>query len=495
MKTTRRIISYTALIILLFLASCGKDFLDRKPLGRYTTESYPSGGLNQYVFGMYSDLRGFNVHVWPYIGVFCITSDDSDKGSTSTDGPEQIQFDHFTILADNVLLKGMYTDNYAAINKCNIVLQQAEKMKTTLKPEDYNTATAEAKFVRGYLYFNMVRVFGRIPKVDSVITDQANFNIPQSSKEEIYSFIESDLNFAAANLPLRWDSKFIGRPTSGSAKGILAKVYLYEQNYEACRTMCHDIINSGVYDLKTPYNVIFTEAGENSSESIFEIQAVYNFTYQYGCDYADVQGVRGSGDWNLGWGFNVPSAKLIAAYEASDPRKDATVLSRGVTLPTGETPPATLPNKTYNKKVYTSLTIRKELAGLPDVLYGKWTNIRILRYADVVLMAAEAANELKDTTEAVEKLEWVRARARAGNNTILPKVTGLDQAGFRAAIQHERRIELAMEHERFFDLIRWNLAVTYLGIKGFKANRNELMPIPQSEIDKSNGVLTQNPGY
>jgi hypothetical protein len=139
--------------------------------------------------------------------------------------------------------------------------------------------------------------------------------------------------------------------------------------------------------------------------------------------------------------------------------------------------------------------MRQELTGLWDDLYGKWTNIRILRYADVVLMAAEAANELGDTTEAVEKLEWVRARARAGNNTILPKVTGLDQAGFRTAIQQERRIELAMEHERFFDLIRWNLAVTYLGIKGFKANRNELMPIPQSEIDKSNGVLTQNPGY
>ena len=157
-------------------------------------------------------------------------------------------------------------------------------------------------------------------------------------------------------------------------------------------------------------------------------------------------------------------------------------------------PPASLPNPRYNQKVYTDPDYRDAA----NSQGGGWVNIRILRYADVVLLAAEAANELGQTDLALEYLEMVRARARGGNDAILPEITERDQAELRDLIRHERRIELAMEHERFFDLVRWGIAAEVLheaGKENFTAGKHELMPIPQDEIDRSNGVLTQNPGY
>ncbi|MBW3545445.1 MAG: RagB/SusD family nutrient uptake outer membrane protein, partial [Bacteroidetes bacterium] len=231
-----------------------------------------------------------------------------------------------------------------------------------------------------------------------------------------------------------------------------------------------------------------------SSESIFEVQNLYNQTYRFGSEYADVQGARGSGSWDLGWGFNSPSEQLVNAYEEGDPRRDATILFRGEVTPYGEIPPETLPNERYNQKVYTNPTFR----AAANSQKGQWVNIRLLRYADVVLIAAEAANELGQTDLALEYLEMIRARARGGNPNVLPEITTTNQAELRELIRHERRIELAMEHERFFDLVRWGIAEEVLHAAGktnFVAGKNELMPIPQDEIDRSNGVLTQNPGY
>jgi hypothetical protein len=173
---------------------------------------------------------------------------------------------------------------------------------------------------------------------------------------------------------------------------------------------------------------------------------------------------------------------------------DATILFQGETTPYGQVVPNTLPNPRYNQKVYTNPTFREAA----NAQSGLWVNIRMLRYADVVLMAAEAANELGQTSEALEKLEWVRARARGSNAGILPEVTTTDKAMLRSAIQHERRIELAMEHERFYDLVRWGIAETVLHAAGktnYTVGKHELLPIPQNEIDLSGGVLTQNPGY
>lgn len=153
-----------------------------------------------------------------------------------------------------------------------------------------------------------------------------------------------------------------------------------------------------------------------------------------------------------------------------------------------------LPNPRYNHKVHTNPSMRSTVGNM----FGWWMNVRILRYADVVLMYAEAANEMGNSTEALAKLEMVRARARGENSSVLPRVTTADQTLLRDAIRKERRIELAMEHDRFFDLVRWGIAASTLQAAGkpnFSAARDHVLPIPQTQIDLSKGVLTQNPGY
>ncbi len=484
------------------LQSCKKNFLDRQPLGQYTTGNYPyptgGGPYDQYIFAAYANLRDWGVSVFGFIGAVSIRSDDADKGSTPADAPDQIAMDNFTITPTTGLGNDLWTGYYSVVTKCNVVLDQVARDSTATPEATKTLARAEARFIRGYSYFMLVRLFGNIPLVDTVLTNvTSESNIPQSPPSTIYPFIEQDLQYAAANLPLQWDPKFIGRATSGSANGLLAKVYLYEKKWQEAMSTAALVINSGVYNLNTPYNKIFTEEGENSSESVFEIQAYAdaNHPTDYGCQYAEVQGVRGAGNFDLGWGFNVPSEQLEAAYEPGDPRKGSTILYTPSPTPPeyGEVFPNE-PNPRYNKKVYTNPRIRSEVGNQ----HGFWVDVRILRYADVVLMYAEAANEVGQSSEALEKLEWVRARARNGDASVLPPVTTSDQTSLRDAIRHERRIELAMEHERFFDLVRWGIAAQVLHAAGktnYTPGRDELLPIPQTQIDLSKNVLKQNPGY
>ncbi len=497
---------FVLLLSTFYLPGCKKDFLNRQPLDQYTQDNYPfppGGGIyDQYVNAAYSSLRDFLVSVYDFTAAVSIRSDDADKGSSLFDGDGygMIAADNFPVtpitLFPNDLWKAYYS---SVIYKCNVVLQQVSR-DSTGTPEDTKTvARAQAKFIRGYAYFMMVRFFGNIPLIDTIL-DISESNVPQSDAATIYAFIEQDLQYAAVNLPLKWDPKFIGKVTSGAANGLLAKVYLYEKKWDMAMATAGLVINSGVYDLNTKYDDIFTEGGENTSESVFEIQAYAdaNHVTDYGCQYANIQGVRGVGFQDLGWGFNSPSTYLEAAYEKNDPRKGSTILYCPSPFPTryGEVFPAE-PNPRYNMKVYTNPAVRNAVGTL-EGQHGWWWDVRILRYADVVLMYAEAANEVGQTTEALEKLEWVRARARNGNNSILPKVTTTDQTQLRLDIQHERRIELAMEHERFFDIVRWGIAADALHAAkkpNYTVGRDELLPIPQAQIDLSQGVLHQNPGY
>jgi hypothetical protein len=292
---------------------------------------------------------------------------------------------------------------------------------------------------------------------------------------------------------LSWDAKFIGRVTKGAANTLIAKTRLYRNDWGGALAKCEEVIGSTQYGLYTSYSGFFTEGGENSNESIFEVQMYVNTngSVSYGNNYNQIQGVRGSGDWDLGWGFNVPTPSLISAYEPGDPRKDATLLASGG--PEGV--PASLASiqPFWNKKVYTDPARRRATGDR----FANWLNIRLLRYADVLLMAAEAANELggtANTTKALDYLELIRARARAGNAAVLPKITTTVQATLRTAIHQERRIEFAMENERFYDLVRWGEAETVLGPLGYQP-RNRYYPFLQADIDKSGGVLKQNPDY
>ncbi|RZM29703.1 MAG: RagB/SusD family nutrient uptake outer membrane protein [Pedobacter sp.] len=493
-----------ALIAITIITGCKKDFLDRPAQGQYSEGDYPfvegSGAFDPAIFEAYDALRLYGVHSAGFQAAVSVRSDDADKGSTPADGANTRQFDDFTLTSTNGLTNGMWLDHYTIINRCNIVLDRINKDQSPLTPENVKlSGQAEARFIRAYAYFMMVRYFGGVPLIDSISTDQvSNSNIPRSSVPQVYALIESDLQFAAAHLPVSWESKYIGRLTRGAANGMLAKVYLTQKKWDMARSTASLVIQSGQYDLSTPYNTIFGEAGENSKESVFEVQAAAtpSETTRYGVQYAANQGVRGTGIWNLGNGFNVPSAVLEAAYEPGDPRKARTILYSGGTSVYNEAVPAGLPNPSYNHKVLSSPSYRAKYLNN----FGYWMNVRILRYADVVLMYAEAANEVggtANTQEALDKLEMVRQRARNGSTTILPKITATDQDEIRLAIRHERRVELAMEHERFFDLVRWETAGPVLRAagKGFVNGRDELIPIPQTQIDLSKGVLTQNPGF
>jgi hypothetical protein len=501
-------IAFILIAAVSIFSACKKNFLDRDPQGQYTQDDYPypggSGPYDTYLFGAYSELRAYNVHSQFYICAVSIRSDDADKGSTPADGgASAISMDNFPVTPDNSYTNGLWLGYYSLINKCNIALDQIKNNNAIqATPEIKLQSEAEAKFLRGYGYFMLVRFFGRVPLIDSVFTDAAaQSNVPQSDPSAIYALIENDLQFAAANLPVSWDPKFVGRATMGAANGLLAKVYLTEKKWGEAMAAAGRVINSGQYDLSTPYSKIFGEDGENSRESVFEVQATANANIHTanGVQYAPIQGVRGSGDWNLGWGWNTPSEALVAAYEPGDPREARTIMftsNSDTTYKTiyGETIPVGLPNPRYNNKVYTNPAIRASVGDKG----GWWMNIRIIRYADVVLMYAEAANEMGNTQEALDNLEKVRARARKGNNSILPEITTTDEDSLRQAIHHERRIELAMEQDRFFDLVRWGEAAEALHAAGkanFNENRDNLLPIPQVQIDLSKGKLTQNPGY
>lgn len=486
----------TGFIILMITFVACSDFLDREPLGRLTENDLPEGSYESQVFGLYAGLRGEGVCGLPFLALHSIRSDDADKGSTLTDGSDAEKiFDNFEYTKDFWLLNNYWTEHYKVIQLCNNVISDIEAEATI--DDATRSNKAEAKFIRAYLYFDMVRSFGEVPKIDFKVTEASQANIPKSSVNDIYALIDSDLQEAAQYLPPSWVSKYIGRLTSGAAKSLQARTYLARNDWNNAYQKAVEVINSGMYNLNTPFATIFREKGENCSESVFEIQAYYDLTQNYGTQHAEVQGVRGSGSWDLGWGWNTPNQLLAEAFETNDPRKDETLLYSGkVNTPYNEeVPPKTpnMPRDYWNKKVYTNPAVRDSV----NSTKGQWVNVRIIRYADVVLMAAEAANETGKTTEAIVYLEMVRARARGGNTAILPKVETTDQATLRDAIRHERRVELGMEYGRFFDLVRWGIDINVLPAAG-KTNyqvKHRYMPIPQPEIDKSNGVLIQNPDY
>lgn len=487
------------------LASCKKSFLDRDPQGSYTSDTYPypkgSGPFDSEIFAVYDILRSYDASGSGFVAATGIRSDDADKGSTPTDGPTSLEMDNFNITSNNVLANDLWRGYFNIVNRSNIVLDKVAKDLDPGTPAESKVfAEAEAKFLRGYAYFMLVRFFGRVPLIDKVFDDPvAQSNVVQSEPAAIYTLIESDLQFAGSNLPLSWDpSKFPGRATRGAANGTLAKVYLTRQNWSAAQSTANLVITSQQYNLTTPYDDIFKETGENSKESVFEIQATANLTEKrsFGSQFASIQAVRGTGIWNLGWGFNIPSPQLEGTYETGDPRKARTILYAGGTSVFGEVVPTGLPNTRYNHKIHSNPATRNAL--LDNFSY--WMNIRILRYADVLLMYAEAANEVggtANTTAALEALNSVRKRARGTTPGVLPDITITDQAQLREIIRHERRVELAMEHERFFDLVRWGIAGQVLqnAGKNFVTGKHELLPIPFAQIDISKGVLKQNFGY
>jgi hypothetical protein len=486
------------LLVSILFTSCKKDFLDRKPLGQYTEEDLSSGSLEGLIFAAYAALRHDGLSGLAYVSVHNMRADDADKGSSPGDGVDAEDiFDNFNYSKDFWLINEYWAGQYNLSALANNVISIADSIGGTDPATQTNIG--EARFFRALAYFNLVRSFGEVPLIDFRITEASQAVEPKSSIAEIYALIDSDLEFAASVLPQSkdWGGRFPGRLTKGAANALQAKTFLARNQWGKALAATQQVISSGEYDINTPYQDVFREANENGKESVFEVQAKFYQSIKLGINYASRQGVRGAGEWNLGWGWNVPNQILADAFEEGDPRKDATLLYTGqVNTPYGEFVPAGLDRPYWSKKVYTNPAIRRSSGSLQ----GEWFNMRVIRYSDVLLMAAEAANEVggeANTLLALDYLEQVRARARGSNAAVLPPVTTINQEELRQAIRHERQVELGMENERFFDLIRWGIAENVFQAAG-KTNfqpRNRFLPIPQPEIDKSDGVLVQNPDY
>ena len=249
--------------------------------------------------------------------------------------------------------------------------------------------------------------------------------------------------------------------------------------------MADAVIGSGQYSLLTDYAMIWREAGEFSSESIWEVNAVGTTPNKGVEGYFVTQAIRGSG--GLGWGFNIPSANLVNAYEPNDKRKAATIITTGQVLWDGFQTNPSAPNPYYNYKSYVSKT--QESFNGDDWQSNK--NLRILRLGEMYLIKAEAENELNNTSAAIGALNQIRSRAG------LPNTTATTQNELREAIWKERRVEMAFEHDRMFDLRRTGRAEAVLQALGinYVSPKHDLFPIPQAQIDLSNKKLEQNPDY
>lgn len=492
----KKYILYIAVVLIGI--GCADDFLELYPKGYYHPKNYtPDQEIDAAILvegklaEAYATLRAWGFQ-WAGLGMHSYTSPDAEKGSTPSDGGEVAQFKSLSYTSSNGPITDYYSSCYSSIVFANEALVIANSLADSVVKK--KTYQAEALFLRSVMYFRLAQAFGGVSYITTVLG--ATDKIPaRSSRDEIWSNIEKDLLIAIPLLPSRImlvASGNGGRATQNAARAVLAKVYLYQNKWSEALAQTTAIIASGDNSLTTPYSEIFTEVNEFGPESVFEVYCEQKPVDKIflSSQYGQIQGFRGIP--NLGWGFNGPSQALMDSYETGDPRKAATVLADGDLIEGKQMRADAAAYKFFNKKVYVSIAERA-LFGRSADIQAYWLNIRLIRYSDVLLMHAEAACELGNTAEALEKLEMVRNRARAGNAAVLPQITTTNIDELRAKIHHERRIELAMEWERFFDLVRWDEAKT--AITSFVVGKHELFPIPQTEIDKSEGLLTQNPGY
>lgn len=492
-------------LVVTVAQSCSDDFLDVAVQGGVTTESDP-GLAQDLVTGVYASLLqgdswgNGDVHGFAFLSVTSIMSDDADKGSTALDQAVPVgDIDEFTLTSTNKFAESLWSGHYNSIGAANQALQALET--AAIDAATKNKLRGEVRFLRAYLYFNLVRMYGGVPLVVRVPADATDANDDpafqtRATVDQIYAAIISDLQYASRTLPLR-TAAAVGHATKGAAQGLLAKVYMYRSDWPKVLAYSDSVITSGQHQLLENYAELWRQSGDNSSESLFEIQTgEFNNANLKIDNYTVSQGPRvgGMGGWDdLGWGFNNPSASLVAAYEPGDIRKESTVIvvdnsgtHKGTALWDGFRLPSkdSVQNLFYNYKAYTSKTEEK-FANSQDKDRPK--NIKVLRYADVLLMYAEAAVRTGQGN-ADEKINLLRTRAH-----LSPKsgVTLQD-------VWHERHIELAMEHDRFWDLVRQGRAAQVLQAAGktnFKAGIHELLPIPNSQIVLSGDKLVQNFGY
>ena len=505
MNYTKQLIRFSLLVAVVGtgLTAC-QDFLETPPqgqIGEAAVRNDPAAAQN-LVTGVYNIMWEGGMHGFDYVGMTNIASDDADKGSSPADGANSYgTFDNLNMTPGVGNINNVWSTYFRAVARANQAL--ALIPLSSADQTTRNQLEGEVRFLRAYFYFNLVRFFGGVPLIEAVppVEDINNTALQtRATKEAVYNRIISDLRFAVNTLPVKGQTA-TGKATKAAAMGMLAKVYLYQKNWQQAYNLTDSIIKNqvGTYSLLPNYANIWREAGANSVESIFEVQTGINLACNAAIPiYVVSQGPRAGGKrgWSdLGFGFGTPSQSLLNEYEPNDGRRGATVIfinppPMGTVLWDGYRIPSrdSVENDRYNYKAYHSRTSERN-CGVNDRLPK---NLRIMRLGEVLLIHAEAALATGKPAEALVDINRLRTRVS------LPAHTAIDLA----KIWHERRVELAMEHDRFFDLVRQEEVVPGTAVQAFAAHgktfvkgKSEVFPIPQNQIQLSNGALTQNPGY
>ncbi|MGY3052438.1 hypothetical protein ACVWYG_000628 [Pedobacter sp. UYEF25] len=501
MKHIIKYIVLPVLVISIGISGCKKDFLNQAPEATIVGQNFfkSETDIQQAVNGAYSSLIGMGLTSYWMFGE--MRSDNTTYQYNPTDrGLEQREFiDEFLATATAPPIQQYWQENYTAISRCNDVLDHIEGI--TMTAESKNKYRGEVKFLRALHYFNLVRQFGGVPlRLTSVQSPSDAVSKGRAPETDIYSQIINDLTAASTSLPEKHIGADIGRATKGAAFALLGKVLLTQKKYTEALIALRQVTG---YSLLADYASVFDPANKNNAESVFEIQYLgtkpelaSNFLYQFAPNTSGsiVTGDAGT-QLGSGSGWNIPTQDLINAYEPGDARKDAS-LAVGFTGIDGK-----FVNVPYVKKYNHGFVDRGRTND----------NFPLLRYADVLLMMAECLNEQGFTAggEAFTLLNKIRMRARlpkktSGNANILLAVN--NQNAFRDAIMQERRVELAFEDQRWYDLVRSGKAVAVMNAHGqsqikqfsnipsgsYIVTENKLLlPLPQRDVTLDH--LIQNP--
>lgn len=551
---------YLHIFLVFFLLSCSEDFLVKDPQGVITEENYFESyedalrALTSVYSPIHYDHVGFQT-----IFMGDVLSDNAEKGGENFNfNPEFRDMTWYNWRADMLIIERHYDYQARGIYWANWFLGNVKNMEIIKElPAGYplkDRMIAEAKFLRAYYYFELLKNFGGVPLITKILNPDEAF-LPRSPEIEVWNQIETDLKESIENLPLKteYSEADMGRVTRGAAQALLVKAYVFQasnakfnsdyrdfrgelayagidadEKYQLAKDLAEKIINSGIYNLTPHYKDILTIESENNEESIFEIQ--FEPTQNNDLWLNNSGGntfnrwMRSRGAESPGWGWCIPTQDLWNAYEEFDPRRDWTIVHEGEVLPENDSLPViNITNDvTEGATGYTNQKYFLTVAVM-EPAFQNWSdgpsNNRIIRFAHILLWHAEAANELGISSDALASLERVRERARnslIGSDTIpandvivLPEITTTNQEDLRQIIRTESRVEFAMENHRFYDLKRWGIAQNVINDfyidnpihaieNPFVKGKHEYIPLPQSMVDMylAEGVpLKQNPGF
>lgn len=467
---------------LCMLASGCSDFLELAPIDATNVGNFyrNASDMQAAVNAAYGMLANAGEYGYAYYNVAEVRSDNTMNWEGGGNLPDA-ELDQFKMASTNEIIRVMWVDTYRGILAANTVLDHigGAQMDDVLRQR----LIGEARFLRALQYFNLVRTFGDVPLVLSETKSvDEGYSQPRVPKQEVYAQIVADLTDAEQKLPVSYSGSEIGRATRGAARALLGKVYLTTGDFTKAKDKLKEVMDAGTYKLLDDYAALWPVANANNAESLFEVQFKKGGTGT-GSSFYNNFAPRNSGSSVIKVGFaggrHLPTADLIAAYEPGDYRKNVS-LSLGYT------------DNVTGKYVADPYTLKFQDTPFTDG--DADNNWPVLRYADVLLMYAEAVNATDGpTTVAYDALNAVRKRAKL---TALP--IGLSKAAFALALERERQVELAFEGHRWFDLVRTGREVAVMNAH-FKApvvqDFNAVFPIPQTQIDINPSGIKQNPGY